>query len=171
LGRLGSAARDALPEVKKNLENENADTRLASLQAFTRIEGDSARSTLPVLTDALSDAAAPVRHFALESLAQQGQRARRAEEEIFARLSADEDRGLALAALRSIRTENVDLLTKALADKEWEVRLFSAERLGDLGARSASALPALREGQEDEEEMVSRAIGRAIRQIERASRQ
>ncbi|MDA1275184.1 MAG: HEAT repeat domain-containing protein [Verrucomicrobia bacterium] len=170
LGRLGDVARDKLPAITGALNHENASTRLAALDAFLRLEQDS-RQTLPVLTNSLADADVSLRHRALESIEGLGRRGQSAEPLLFALLETPADRSEALRALRGIRADNVELLTGALANQEWIVRQFAADRLGQLGARATNAIPELEKLRIDEDDTVKAAARSAIRAIQGAARQ
>ncbi|HAV62356.1 MAG TPA: hypothetical protein DCY13_08340 [Verrucomicrobiales bacterium] len=167
LGKLGPAARSALPEIRKNLSNQNAESRRAALQAFSSIE-TSAPARLPVLIEALKDEAEAVRGVACQELRKIGRAAQPASEGLFALLENSGDRPAALEAIREIRPQSVLLLTKALKNNEPEVRMYAAERLGQLGKAAQEAVPALREALEDGYEPVRGVARNALRDIQRA---
>lgn len=167
LGELGDGARSALPEIKKGLTGGTPTSRSASLLAFARIESN-AGARLPVLREGLKDESVVVRGIACAELGKLGRAAEPASDELFALLESSEDRPAALEAIREIRPRKLEPLMVALKNVEPEVRMFAAERIGQLGKAGEPAVPVLRELLEDGYEPVRGVARSALREIQRA---
>jgi HEAT repeat protein len=169
LGLFKEDARDAAPALREAAKAEQSAIRAAALTALSHVESDPG-ALLPVLLTGLEDPERDVRHPAAEAIGRLGENGREAVPMLCRMLNAEEDRTVAIDALRQVRVNSVPHLIEALQIKEPAVRLFACEALGQLGAEAKEAVPELRKLFDDEYDFVRRQARNAIRAIERGSR-
>ena len=165
LAGLGREASAALPAVHDALKDEDADLRVAALPALTAIESDEAK-IIAKLSQAVADESGRVRRPAAAALSRFGERARAATPALVAMLDRDNDRGVALLALKLIGVRSTLDLVRALSVKEPQVRVFACEQLAALGAEAKDAIPRLKELADAQPKAVQEAARAALAKIE-----
>jgi HEAT repeat protein len=172
LGRLASAGKSAPREIEDAmlaaLDDKEPAVQAMALKVLPGIKPD-AKKTIPRLI-ALAEKAEneQVRVAAVLALERLG--GKDAEAAIGKVLQRDDSATRKvclqhLARQKSAMKKHVPALTKALSDKEGDVRALAALVLGMLGDAAKSALPALEKLQKDEDERVRKLAARAIEQI------
>ena len=129
----------ALPVVQTMLQDEDQDTRKACLERIGMLTG-SGREFVPLILGCLEDPAGEVRAAAT----------------------------LALARIEEEPSRILEALTERLADPEAEVRANAAMGLARYGPAAASALPALRVLQQEQEPRLVAIANGAVERIEEA---
>ena len=112
------------------------------------------------------DEAFAVRKVAAEALGKFGDSADDVIPKLFALLKNEEDRPVALDALRQIKVKSVPLLMETLSSGDASVRLFACEALGRLGPQAKESIPALKKALNDDYDIVRRQARMALRRIE-----
>jgi HEAT repeat protein len=147
LGRLGSAAAPAVPQLATLLRDDHIEIREAAAIALGNI-GPAAASAVPDLTRALRDCCHDVRAEAAVALGRIGQPAIDAVPALieamndpisWVRLQSVE----ALVTLQPRTQAVISAYTRALADTREEVRAAAAIGLSKTGASTSSALSSL----------------------------
>lgn len=128
----------ALPVIESMLQDENQDTRKACLERLGMLSG-KAREFVPLILGCLEDPSGEVRAAAT----------------------------LALARIEEEPSRILETLTERLADPEGEVRANAAMGLARYGSAAASALPALRALQQEQEPRLVAIANGAIERIEK----
>ena len=124
-GLLGSQAKPAVPGLLKLLKHEKKRVRMAAAQSLGRI-GDSSPTVLAALVEQLGDKKDRAALGAAEALSRLG-----AIDALGKALASPSRRTRAAAAqalgmVKELDKPRVTLLLKALADKEWTVRIAGA---------------------------------------------
>jgi len=165
LGSIGPAANAAAGALSKAVKDPALEIRANAVAAFAKIESDP-KQVLPILEGALDDSSLSVRKVAAEALARFGDSAEEVLPKLFALLKSEEDRPMALDALRQVRVKSVSLLTETLSNSDPSVRLFACEALGRLGPQAKESIPALKKALNDDYDVVRRQARMALRRIE-----
>lgn len=160
LAGIGPAAKPALDDIVKELDDKDADHAGEAAVAIGAI-GPEAAAALPALQRIVGDAARPaaLRYSAAYALGRIGPAAKAAEPDL-RKLTEVEDELMATVAVwaalkvapedKTLFERAVPLLRRALrADREM-VRLESAVALGDIGPAAATAVPMLELVAEDD---------------------
>jgi len=168
LGKMGSAAGDAVPALSDALDDEFWFVREAAAEALGGM-GPQARGSVPALTCALGDEGWSVREAALaaiERLLPNGE----VVSALIEGLGNDSPStrwgaALALKEMGSRAASAVPTLVRLLEeDDDNDVRRVAAEALGDIGEQE-EAVPALTQALEDKYWRVRRAAVRALVKI------
>ncbi len=147
LGKIGPAARTAVPTLIQGLADTNSAVREAAASALWQIRSEPTL-VVPALMKALSDPSQTVRTEAMGGLAVLGTNARPAIP-LFLQLASDPDENIrseAMDALRLTRGEPqlvVPVLTNALNDSNSFVRGRAAFALSVFGTNARPAIPKL----------------------------
>lgn len=181
LGRIGSAARDAIPGLERALQSDEDELRGAAAVALWRIDRRAGQA-VPVLVQLLrgrpvglvapgrAEAESWVRVAAAEALGTLGAEAKAAVPALRAALH-DKDGSLRIAAAAALWRVGEDsaaalpVLLGALRHRDQDYRREAAEALGRLGSLAAPAALALQEALEDIDPGVRRTAAAALRQI------
>jgi HEAT repeat protein len=134
----GGADPNSVPALSEALKSDDPAARFTAAMLLGQ-HGSEARPAVPALCEALRDSDASVRMRAAYSIAEIGPDA---------------------AA--------VPALIALLNDPDRDVRIAAANALGAMGTEAGSALPALRQLQNDRDAGFRGELGRAIRRIELA---
>lgn len=124
LGRIGPPAADAIPDLKKTLENPDQDVRLLVTDALLNLGPEGVKVSLEIgekatdFAEALKHSSKLVRAWAVGVLGRRGPEAADAK-------------------------QAATVLADKLQDPEVSVRLCSAAALGQLGPQAGPAIPAL----------------------------
>jgi len=135
--KISGDAAAALPVIETMLQDENQDTRKACFERLGMLTG-KAREFVPLILGCLEDPAGEVRAAAT----------------------------LALARIEEEPSRILQALTERLADPAEEVRANAAMGLARYGPAAASALPALRALQQEQDPRLVAIANGAIERIE-----
>ena len=149
------------------MRDGDPDVRIAATQALPAIESDESK-ILAALLPGLGDDSGRVRRPIAAALSKFGERARAATPGLVTMLERDNDRGVALLALKVIGVRSVPDLLRALSMKEPQVRVFACEQLAAMGADARDAAPRLKELTADQPQAVKDAARAALAKIEPA---
>jgi HEAT repeat protein len=147
LGRMGPAAREAVPELVGLLKGNDQHLRQQALVALGNI-GGGAGEAVPAMTGLLKDANVSTRQAAARALGQVGPAARRAVPELLRALD-DKDsntRQTIVFALRTIRPDGkavVPRLLEVAKEDQTYARTAALDLLGEYGPEAAAAVPLL----------------------------
>ena len=161
LAGIGREASTALPAVYAAMRDNDPDVRISATQALPVIESDDAK-ILAALLPGLGDDSGRVRRPTAAALSKFGERARAATSGLVTMLERDNDRGVALLALKVIGVRSVPDLLRALSMKEPQVRVFACEQLAALGTDARDAAPRLKELTTDQPQAVKEAALAAL---------
>jgi len=155
LGKIGSQARAAVPELMEALEDKDWKVRFPAAWALRRI-GPDAVETIPSLIHALGDRKVDVRREAVQALGWIGSQVDEVVPALIGSLKdPDADirykAALMLGGFGSKAKEAVPALIDALDDSDELVRRFVPQALGGIGPDAKDAVPALILGFKDEE--------------------
>lgn len=170
LAKLGPRGRAAASAIETAFREGTPRLRAASAEALVRVLDDPGK-TVPLLVAALKDKETDVRRAAASSLGQVGAAAGEAVPALMALLEDFLCRRAAFEALRSIGPRSVEILLKALDHRERFVSGYAAERLGELGADAAEAIPRLRALSRGGERRLQRTASEALAKIEAVVRE
>ena len=176
LAGLGPAAKPALDDIVKELDDPDADHAGEAAVAIGAI-GPEAAAAVPALRRLVGDAAkAPgLRYSAAYALGRIGPAAQEADPEL-RKLAESEDELMATVAIwaalkvapqdKSLFERAVPLLRRALRGDREMVRLEAAVALGDIGPAAATAIPMLELVAEDDPvKGVRNAAAEALKKI------
>ena len=179
LGRMGEAAREAVPALMHALENDfMAEVRCQATEALGQM-GEAAREAVPALTHALEKDGDGVRAAAARALGQMGEAAREVVPALIHALEKDSDamvRCQAAGALgqtgRAAREVVLALMHALEKDSVAWVREAVARALGRMGEAAREAAPALMHAlEEDSDAMVRLQATEALEQMGNAARE
>lgn len=162
---IGAGADAALPLIRACLGEKDPRVRAAAAQALARVERDSVK-TPAALMPLLKDERPAVRSSAALALAQFGEKAGEARPILLAMLKQEDDRYVALEALKAIGVTSVAELNQAGIIKDSAVRLYVCAQLAQLGPQAREALPRLRAFSRDEDPRVREAAKAALAKLE-----
>ncbi len=165
LAGIGKTASAALPLVHAAVKDDEGDVRVAAVSAVAAIESDESK-VIAILVEALADQSGRVRRPAAAALSKFGERARVATPGLVSMLERDNERGVALLAMKVIGVRSVPDLLRALTMREPQVRVFACEQLASLGAEAKEAIPRLKELSEGQPKAVEEAARGALAKIE-----
>jgi HEAT repeat protein len=173
LGRLGPAARDAVPVLTQGLTDPDAGFRRAAALALGQL-GPLAADALSALVRALADASTPVRKVAAEALPRvepawtEQPQVRAVAPFLVEKLKGrgDPAKQVEAEALVAMGVAAVPALVTALGDDDRALREAAAELLGRIGPPAREAVPALRRALQDAHSWVRDATARALQQID-----
>jgi len=134
--KISGDAAPTLPVIESMLQDENQDARKACLERLGMLTG-SAREFVPLILGCLEDPSGEVRAAAT----------------------------LALARIEEEPSRILEALTERLSDPEGEVRANAAMGLARYGPAAASALPALRALQQEQDPRLVAIADGAIERI------
>jgi HEAT repeat protein len=142
----GLALGDTLNVLLKSLKHSNAEVRWSAAVDLERFVAD-AESTIPILTQALSDVGVNIQVAATRTLGRIGAAAIPG---LLHALDQPEkqvrrEAVWALARIGSAAKATVPALTRALEDSDLKVRLGAAQALGAIGPDAGAAVSALAE--------------------------
>ncbi len=175
LGAIGPAAKPAVDDIIKSLEDADPAVRGDAAVAIASI-GPDAAAAVPSLVKMLADEGAPAaRYPAAFALGRIGRAAKPAVEQLRA-LATSSDEVLATVALwaalkitpedSSLFDQAIPALRKAVRAEREIVRLEAAVALGEIGAAAASAIPILElVSEEDSSKPVRAAAAAALAKI------
>ena len=171
LGRMGPAARAAVPALIEVFRHRAAKRAMASYWAAEALAGigDAAIAAVPVLLDALKSKEAKDREEALVALSGMSAAVDGALPALLGALK-DEDlrvRNRAVLALAASGPESVPAIMSALRDDDARARAAASQALGWIGPRAEAAVGALIAVLNDEEEGVTFSAVVALSQIGR----
>ena len=132
---------------------------------MTAIEKDDEK-IIAKLMQGLGDESGRVRRPSAAALAKFGERARAATPTLVGMLERDNERGVALLALKLIGVRSTQDLLRALSVKEPQVRVFACEQLAALGVEAKDAVPRLKELADGQPKAVQEAARAALAKIE-----
>jgi HEAT repeat protein len=173
LGRMGPAAKDAVPALVNELARQD-DPRRAEVQLALAAIGPDAAAAVPALVESLSSDDDHVRRTALYALGKIGPAASAAIPELRGHLrQGDKLRRVAVVwALLQIQPGDrrlvsmaVPLLIEALAADDSLVRREAALALGNLGAAARAAVEPLKARLGDDDPSVREAAAEALAKI------
>lgn len=167
LAGIGPAATAALPMVRTGLADKDPRVRAAAAQALARIEKDPLK-TPAALMPLLRDERPAVRSSVALALAQFGEKAGDARPILLNMLKQEDDRAVALEALKAIGVTSVTDLNQAGIIKDSAVRLYVCAQLAQLGPQAREALPRLRAFTRDDDPRVRDAAKAAMAKVEAA---
>jgi HEAT repeat protein len=176
LGRLGPAARDAVPVLAQGLADPDPPFRRAAAQALGQI-GAPAADALAALAAALADGNEGVRRATAEALPRvdpawtENPRTRDVAPSLLEKLKGrgDPAKQVEAEALVAMGVAAVPALIGALRDDDRAVREATAELLCRIGPPAREAVPALRQALEDPHGWVRDAAARALKSIDPAA--
>jgi len=161
------AGRDALPDLREMLKDEDRDVRLAAAEALAQILQQMGRDAVPDLLEMLKDEDRAARRAPGRALAQILQQMGRDAIPDLREMLKDENgdvRGAAAQALAQVAgRDEIPELWKMLKDEDWSARRAAARALAQVAGRDA--IPDLREMLKDEDWGARRAAGWALAQI------
>ena len=175
LGAIGPAAKPAVDDIIKSLDDADPAVRGDAAVAIASI-GPDAAAAVPSLVKMLADEGAPAaRYPAAFALGRIGRAAKPAVEQLRA-LATSSDEVLATVALwaalkitpedSSLFDQAIPALRKAVRAEREIVRLEAAVALGEIGAAAASAIPILElVSEEDSSKPVRAAAAAALAKI------
>jgi HEAT repeat protein len=173
LGRIGPAAKAAVPALCACLSDDSSETRNEVLFALGAI-GPDAKAAVPAIAGALEDSDMNVRYAACYALGQIGPGATSAKADLMENLgSADQFLAMSAAwALTKIDPKcsmcvpkAVPVLIKALDEPHAITRVHAVQALGALGPLAKDAVPALKKALEDEIEDIRAVAAEALEAI------
>jgi HEAT repeat protein len=173
LGRIGTAAREAVPALLELAqdENESSHLRCEALEVAWQLE-QIPEHTLPLLTRFLHDEHEDIRRFAIETLAQRGSEAGASVPALIERLEDEEETfrlriqsAYSLAAIGRSRPDVLAALTRLLQHQDWWLRVFAARVLASMAQTAIAAIPALISRLHDPERNVVRNTLYALAQM------
>jgi len=175
LGAIGPAAKPAVDDIIKSLDDADPAVRGDAAVAIASI-GPDAAAAIPSLMKMLADEGAPTaRYPAAFALGRIGRAANPAVEQLRA-LATSSDEVLSTVALwaalkitpedSSLFDQAIPALRKAVRAEREIVRLEAAVALGEIGAAAASAIPILElVSEEDSSKLVRAAAAAALAKI------
>jgi HEAT repeat protein len=175
LGAMGPAAKPAVDDMIKSLDDADPAVRSDAAVALAAI-GPDAAAAVPSLTKMLADEAAPAARFpAAYALGRIGPAAKPALEQLRA-LTTSPDEVMATVALwstlkinpedRSLIEQAIPAFRKAVRAEREIVRLEAAVALGEIGVAAESAIPILElVSEEDPSKPVRAAAAAALAKI------
>jgi HEAT repeat protein len=144
LAAIGHDASAGLPMIRACVKDPAPELRASAGRTLAAVDPDEAEVLSNLLT-LLRDTSGMVRSATAPELGKLGPRAEAAIPGLIAMLDRDNERALALAALKSIKVRNIPDLLKLLTAREPKVRVFACESLGALGPAAKEAIPQLRD--------------------------
>jgi HEAT repeat protein len=166
---LGKMGKDAEPAVLAALKDKEPAVQAMALRTLVAMKPD-VKKAVPLVEEVATEAESDkVRAVAVETLGRLG--GEDAEKAIVKLLGRD-DSAVRLACLqhlvrnKAVKKGQVADLTKALGDKEADVRSLAAFALGELKGDAKEALPALRKLLDDEDERARKVAKQAIEKVE-----
>jgi HEAT repeat protein len=170
LGAVGGTGDAALPILRSAAEDKDPELRAAGLRATAK-NGPMIETFIPALITALEDPERVIRVAAADAVLELAPKASEQFEPVIeplAKLAASEsERELAIDALRTIRTRNLEVIARVLESPVVEARLWAIERLGRMGRQAQPARDKLEKLLADENDYLRRASRRALQQIGR----
>jgi HEAT repeat protein len=173
--KVSPDAAPAIPALAMTLADPQPELRRESLFALGAI-GAAAAKVTDKIVEKLVDEEADVRHAACYALGKIGPDAQAALPKLRAAMDSD-DEFLRMAAVwaslkinpkdEELKRKAVPLLVKGLVDERDHVRIECAYTLGELGAVAKSAIPALKEAQQDDSEDVRTAAAKSLEMLEK----
>jgi HEAT repeat protein len=139
---IGHGAGAALPMIRACIKDPSPDIRATAAPALAAVDPDEAE-VLSTLVTLLRDGSGTVRRATAPELGKLGPRAEAAIPGLIAMLDQETEKGLALAALKSIKVRDIPELLKLLTMRESKVRVFACDSLGALGPAAKEAIPQL----------------------------
>jgi HEAT repeat protein len=173
IGRMGKAAKAAVPDLAAALKDEDPMFRREALFALARI-GQDAASAVPQIEVELADKTPEDQYAAIYALGKIGPAAKGAAGDLRKNLNSEDEflRIASMWALLQIQgtdeqlvKEAVPAFTKLLKDDREMRRLEAANALGEIGPAAAKALPTLKELAETDTPAVRQAAKDAIAKI------
>ncbi len=173
IGRMGKAAKAAVPDLAAALKDEDPMFRREALFALARI-GQDAASAVPQIEVELADKTPEDQYAAIYALGKIGPAAKGAAGDLRKNLNSEDEflRIASMWALLQIQgkdeqlvKEAVPAFTKLLKDDREMRRLEAAHALGEIGPAAAKALPTLKELVETDTPAVRQAAKDAITKI------
>ena len=166
LGKIGPAAREAIPELTRLLASPDEPLKFQTALALWQITRESER-LLPHLARTIG------RYWNLEAVEAAAEIGPAAGEAVpmIADLLWTESSLAAARALARIGGASVPRLVQALAEEDWYPRANAAWALGEIGPEAREAIPALEAlaRDEDQDEEVRQAAAEALEKIRRGS--
>jgi HEAT repeat protein len=173
LGRIGPAAKAAVPALIAAVKEEDSDpdhlTAAAAIQTLGKM-GPAAKEAIPLLTELLK------RNFilsdaAIEALQELGPEAKSAIPALTHEMKSAVGwrrvrAALALCKIDGQGSQYVPVVVECLKDSDPTTRFGAAHALGTIGPAATSAIPSLRAALNDEQDMVRSAAGEALHQID-----
>jgi HEAT repeat protein len=173
---LFSGCGSPVNELVAQLEDANSDVRYEAAKALEQY-GSEAAPAVPALAKMLSEDNAKNRYRAVKLLDKIGNKSKQAATELIGVLqdSDEQVRYYAVKTVEKIAEDAPDVfqsatnnLTNLLKDANPKVRYYAAKALGKIGVEAESALPALEQLNDDQDESVRKAVESAIRRINRS---
>ncbi|PKL72214.1 hypothetical protein CVV26_02610, partial [Candidatus Kuenenbacteria bacterium HGW-Kuenenbacteria-1] len=150
----GNLGEEALPILKKMIEDEDYDVRISAAQAL----GNFGEKILPILKKMIEDEDSNVRRTVAQTLGNLGEKAL----PILKKMIEDEDlnvRKIVAQALGNFGEEALSILEKMVEDEDYDVRISVAQALGNLGEE---ALPILKKMIKDKHFDVRISVAQAL---------
>ena len=166
---MGVVRTDLMPAYRRLLQDPSCDMRTSA--ALAAREYATVAELLPVALACRRDKDVKVSTKAIQLMGSL-MKVKAAVPALVEVLSASPTMDLREQAARSLgeigaaAKEAIPALTKALSDREWQVRTAAATALGEMGALARSAVPALKAAAADQEAYVRAAAERALTKIE-----
>jgi HEAT repeat protein len=173
LGRLGAAAREAIPDLIGLLLDPDETVRVRAAESLGQV-GAADPQTVPALAGLLEDPSPDIRAAAARALGSLRSAAVEAVPALVPLLQ-DRDEGVRKAAADAVGQIGVlpeaaaDTLTEGLASADNVVRSRTAEALGDIGGAAAETAPALVEAAGDDNDRVRASAVEALGKIGEAA--
>ena len=164
---IGRAAAAALPQIYAGMSDPSNEVRPPAVVALIAVESDEGK-LIPALSAAVNDESGRIRRPAAQAVAKYGARARAAVPGLVLMLERDNERQVALDALKAIGGGSVADMLKALAMKDPKVRVYACESLAALGPDAKDAAAPLRELLTGQPQSVQDAARAALAKIEPA---
>lgn len=164
LGSIGRIPPGSLGLFYEAMKSSDRDLREAGIKGIATAETDDAK-LLPALESALGDESGRIRRLAADRLKLLGDRAQPAVPRLLTMLDRDQDRPIALQALRAVKPREVPRLMTALQHRDPAVRIFACEALGQLGPAAKEAVSALQDKVKGDADGVKEAAKKALEQI------
>jgi HEAT repeat protein len=166
LGRIGPAARAAVPALTRDLRGPDAHTRFTAAVALVRITGRT-DPYLPFVLELLAASDWRVRREAFVFLEEIGPAAAAAVPRLVQILKdpADPLRHFAASALGHVgrnADEVVPVLVAMVGESAWHLRLTAIHALGLFGPKACAALPVLQEAAKERSRPVQEGARRAL---------
>src|SRR5262249_23115552 len=163
LGQLDRQGFPAVKELGDALKDKHAGARAAAAEtigAFSRIDSEIARDTVPALAELLQDSEKRVRLQAAFALGRMGAAASGAVQALAAALAKEKDVAVrkeiakSLTAMGQSAAPATSALLSALKDDSSDVRQNAAIALGRIGPDATQALPELLKATKDRDKSV-----------------